>query len=326
MKNVVTYSLDEANRYVVLDTLSVRLTPTHGLLNQRETFFQVPGSDEKLYISNEGRWLTFVGDDYILDSPNKTNDGFATVTLNDGSVRKFDMTEQIKLYHRVDDDDQIYPIDRNAYHIDVRNNVPLNYEEQLTHLKLTCHGEWEERKKYMNQLKGTQKKPNDINSLTFFNPRMASAQRIGLIKYRRNNKNGYEGVKICDEWSDDNPDRSDNFFYWTINNYYYHPLPLELDKDISSIWSSDVRYSPETCMYVPQDINDFFRQSSVIAEIKSGNFTANHYNEWKDKIQSFVEREKSLEPEILHQAHRKLIKQLESILNKMTSEMEKKNE
>lgn len=59
------------------------------------------------------------------------------------------------------------------------------------------------------------------------------------------NKKGYDGVTVCNEWSD-----YDGFYKWFIQHDYEG---AELDKD----WlvKGNRHYSPETCVMMPQKIN-----------------------------------------------------------------------
>lgn len=67
-------------------------------------------------------------------------------------------------------------------------------------------------------------------------------------------KPGYKDCTICDEWLDDKK----KFYEWVDHNFYEidgEPT-VELDKDI--LVPGNKLYSPETCMFVPKQINDLF--------------------------------------------------------------------
>ncbi len=53
-------------------------------------------------------------------------------------------------------------------------------------------------------------------------------------------------------------DNPDEFYRWFLENQYYHPLGLELDKDILTFGETDI-YAKDTMALVPHYINDFFR-------------------------------------------------------------------
>ena len=69
------------------------------------------------------------------------------------------------------------------------------------------------------------------------------------------NHESYIGVTVCDEWLND----EQAFFDWAKNDYYEYPEPLELDKDLLSI-DGQKQYSPDTCCFLPERINDMFRE------------------------------------------------------------------
>lgn len=74
--------------------------------------------------------------------------------------------------------------------------------------------------------------------------------------YRENSgtkNNSYQDVTVCEEWYN-----FQNFAKWHRENYIEG---FQLDKDILS---TGVKvYSPETCCFVPQEINMFFIKESV---------------------------------------------------------------
>lgn len=69
--------------------------------------------------------------------------------------------------------------------------------------------------------------------------------------HRCNNQNGYKDVIICDEWSD-----FSNFLKWYNNQYKEDGW--HLDKDILS--NNGRIYSPETCCFLPPELNTFFEK------------------------------------------------------------------
>ena len=76
------------------------------------------------------------------------------------------------------------------------------------------------------------------------------------MKYRVGKLKHYEDVKLSDEWASYEP-----FVKWYLNNNYYYPEPLTLDKDLLHFGTSRI-YSPETCCLLPSRINAFFSGSS----------------------------------------------------------------
>ena len=68
----------------------------------------------------------------------------------------------------------------------------------------------------------------------------------------------YERVEVCEEWHN-----FQNFAKWYYENYYeVKGQRMELDKDI--LYKGNKIYSPETCMIVPQRINNLFLKSDAI--------------------------------------------------------------
>lgn len=66
----------------------------------------------------------------------------------------------------------------------------------------------------------------------------------------------YYGIaKVCDEWFN-----FQNFATWYENNYYCVPNEkIHIDKDIK--FTGNKIYSPDTCILVPQKINELFHRS-----------------------------------------------------------------
>ncbi|WP_128598936.1 hypothetical protein [Pantoea rodasii] len=61
----------------------------------------------------------------------------------------------------------------------------------------------------------------------------------------------YKNVSVCDEWKTS----SDAFVEWSVKEYV---TGWHLDKDMLSGVSKI--YSPETCMYVPREVNALYRE------------------------------------------------------------------
>ena len=66
----------------------------------------------------------------------------------------------------------------------------------------------------------------------------------------------YKDAELCKEW-DDNPD---SFYQWFIDNTYYYPGTLCIDKDIFN-FGEKALYSPETCCFIPYYLNNIFQKN-----------------------------------------------------------------
>lgn len=70
-----------------------------------------------------------------------------------------------------------------------------------------------------------------------------------------NTRKTYKGVTVCEEWHN-----FQNFAEWYEENYKDYIVNWQLDKDILS---SDVKtYSPETCCFIPVEINSVISKKS----------------------------------------------------------------
>lgn len=66
----------------------------------------------------------------------------------------------------------------------------------------------------------------------------------------------YKKCRVCKEWHN-----FQNFAEWFYNNYYEVPgCKMELDKDILN--ANNTVYGPDTCVFVPKDINILFEKGS----------------------------------------------------------------
>lgn len=73
------------------------------------------------------------------------------------------------------------------------------------------------------------------------------------VKFKQYKNYGGKGITVCDEWK-----CYANFKQWFDNNYYeLEGENIQLDKDI--LIENNKIYSPTTCMFIPQYINDLFR-------------------------------------------------------------------
>lgn len=76
-------------------------------------------------------------------------------------------------------------------------------------------------------------------------------------RYQKNQKT-YEDCAVCNEWHN-----FQNFAKWYYNNYYeINDERIQLDKDI--LFKGNKIYSPDTCCFVPQRINNLFTKNNKI--------------------------------------------------------------
>jgi len=86
----------------------------------------------------------------------------------------------------------------------------------------------------------------------------------------------YIGCTVCEEWLN-----YSNFKKWYDENIYYiEGQKMHLDKDI--LVKGNKIYSPETCVFVPQDINVLFTKTNA----KRGNYPIGVY--FKIESQKYV--------------------------------------
>ncbi len=83
--------------------------------------------------------------------------------------------------------------------------------------------------------------------------------------------NTYKDVTVCEEWHN-----FQNFAKWFEENYKPHMEGWHLDKDI--LVRGNKTYSPETCCFVPQEINILFTKSSKVRGNLYIGVTYNSYN------------------------------------------------
>ena len=74
-------------------------------------------------------------------------------------------------------------------------------------------------------------------------------------KDKQYSRYGGRGVTVCDNWLN-----FQNYAEWRENNFYQvNDEKMQLDKDI--LFKGNKIYSPETCIFVPQRINELFVKS-----------------------------------------------------------------
>lgn len=71
------------------------------------------------------------------------------------------------------------------------------------------------------------------------------------IVYRIENQESYCEVTVCDEWQRD----FEKFYDWCLDNYVEG---WQIDKDLLS--GDEKIYSPDTCLFVPPEVNAFYRE------------------------------------------------------------------
>lgn len=74
---------------------------------------------------------------------------------------------------------------------------------------------------------------------------------------------GATGVKVCEEWHN-----FSNYAKWYYDNYYVIDEKLSVDKDI--INKDSKIYSPETCIIIPEKINQMFTKTDTEGNKKIG--------------------------------------------------------
>jgi hypothetical protein len=95
------------------------------------------------------------------------------------------------------------------------------------------------------------KEYNPLSSNIYYKKWYGMMQRCYSKAYQKGMKT-YEGCTVCEEWH-----CFDTFSKWMIDNYYnvYNEV-MCLDKDI--LIKGNKIYSPETCVFVPENINLLF--------------------------------------------------------------------
>lgn len=90
------------------------------------------------------------------------------------------------------------------------------------------------------------------------------------------NQKCYKDVTVCKEWHD-----FQNFAKWFQDNYNATTMKgWELDKDI--ICKDCKQYSPETCCFIPQEINKFFTVKPKKSKLPLGVYK--QFNKYKTNI------------------------------------------
>lgn len=108
--------------------------------------------------------------------------------------------------------------------------------------------------------------------------------------YKLNKKQIYIDCYVCDEWHN-----FQNFAEWYEENYYECNEELHLDKDI--LIKGNKIYSPQTCIFIPHEINEYF---SGINRIKGYRIINNKYIAYMqiDKKQKYLGSYKTKEEAI----------------------------
>lgn len=110
--------------------------------------------------------------------------------------------------------------------------------------------------------------------------------RVYDKKHRLANRYIGRGVTVCDEWHS-----LQNFVPWFLDNYPYKE-GFALDSDIFRKGDRKI-YSPDTCVFIPQDINKFFGAMNEnrgewpvgVSQDKYGMFTASvhHADDYRNE-------------------------------------------
>ena len=113
------------------------------------------------------------------------------------------------------------------------------------------------------------------------------SMRTRCCKISKNNST-YKDCTICEEWFD-----FANFKKWFDNNYRYDleekGIKLALDKDLLS--KDKKNYSPDTCVFLPYNVNAFL--SNKYKNNKSGYIGVTWHknlNKWEARINDFETR------------------------------------
>ena len=104
---------------------------------------------------------------------------------------------------------------------------------------------------------GQYKSSNEGKKTSQYSCWMNMLQRCYSEKYHERQPT-YIDCEVCEEWHN-----FQNFAQWYEDNYYEVPgKKMQLDKDI--LHPGNKIYSPETCVFVPQNINSFFTHTSGV--------------------------------------------------------------
>ena len=106
--------------------------------------------------------------------------------------------------------------------------------------------------KGVNDYNGIIYNPTNKNKIKSYQQWKSMLQRCYDIKYF-GKYNTYKDCKVCEEWL-----LFSNFKKWHDNNYIDG---YQLDKDI--IIKGNKIYSPETCCFIPEELNKLFTKSNI---------------------------------------------------------------
>lgn len=217
-------------------------------VNPYEVFCPVDNA-QGFYVSSIGRIgrVSDGGMDFIEPYPDGT--GELIVDVQDGL---FITTEKLAV---IVAKAFLAPMGTGFFHVghkdgDLNNNTVGN-------LFLANDEEWKralQDENYRESLANRQ----ELNSWHNFTPEKKRQLYYQMFN-RCKNKPDYKDITICEEWEND----IDSFYSWVTDSFYDFPMPLELDKDLMSIYTGKIEYSPENCCFIPRELNIQLRKCSL---------------------------------------------------------------
>lgn len=229
-----------------------------------ERFYAVPGTNDEYALSSYGR-LYRLGKNglYNVQTLGYKNRKEGYFVQYPGQEEKFISIQT--LIKRV-----FYPHNTNCYLWNPHINSYSNKRWKVDELEIL-----EDKKQilevYIAKINGEQPDFADYENSHGFVYRQEFEKTINEIVYSR-----YKNVKqrttsptykefhpkyadaiICEEWKANGK----LFGQWMIDNIYYYPGELCIDKDILN-YGEQKYYSPDTCCMIPYHINNIFNQST----------------------------------------------------------------
>lgn len=129
------------------------------------------------------------------------------------------------------------------------------------------------------------------------------------IDYYRNDS--YKNTMMCDEWLN-----FSNFHKWAIDNYIEG---FVLDKDLMQIFSENKIYSPETCIFIPKELNGFlvdkFKQKTPYFRKGKYEVRVTEFNSHKSKALGCYSNLEDARKDILNFEIRQMILAIDYLLD-----------